>query len=259
MSRNFQFLITGECNLSCKWCHQFCGTDLNREYSSSIMTVDQFRKYAKDVEKVIDSNSLIEIMGGEPTLHPKILNILESALEIIRPKLNRPIEILTNGFGVEVELVLKQIDSIFNCSFIGKDLDPSFCGDFRISASKNTLELQRKTNRDHYPIMRAAIDFYSIEEIEKQSLGCGHRIAQGDGVSAFGFYPDSVSVSIAKLFKLDVGLDHLPSLEETINQQKQLCKYCWIPCVNKTVEEVSPTVSEALEKWNKDPFFLKAK
>ena len=70
MTQNFEWNITYDCNLACKWCTRLCGSKFNRP---DHMSLEQVRRYALATAPLISAQSRINIVGGEPTLHPQIL------------------------------------------------------------------------------------------------------------------------------------------------------------------------------------------
>lgn len=70
-----------KCDVRCKFCydeHVTAGTKIWITVDQAIASLDKFRHYYH--------NSYVDFMGGEPTLHPRILDIVRYASEIgLRP------------------------------------------------------------------------------------------------------------------------------------------------------------------------------
>lgn len=68
-------MITNICNLTCGGCHQFCGHfSKEKLWYSDLKEIDRCIQYLKPY------NKLIQIFGGEPTIHPQWKEILDLLL-----------------------------------------------------------------------------------------------------------------------------------------------------------------------------------
>ncbi len=95
-----EFHLVDHCNLNCAHCNHF--TPLADE---NFCKIDDIINDFKKLKTIFDNIGKIFIVGGEPLLHPELLNILEP-LRTIYPK--SEIIIITNGI-----LLNKQEDSFF--------------------------------------------------------------------------------------------------------------------------------------------------
>jgi uncharacterized radical SAM superfamily Fe-S cluster-containing enzyme len=93
--------ITDHCNMSCPIC-------LAANHNSRHMPVKKFEKILDRLLQAEESLDLIALGGGEPTLHPGLLDIVDAAR---RPEILN-VSILTNGrvFLENNDLLLKLID-----------------------------------------------------------------------------------------------------------------------------------------------------
>jgi len=95
----FETDIVGHCNLNCKCCNHF--SPLVGEY---FVKPEDFEKdFARLSSLAGRNNENIDIMGGEPLLHPQIVKLLE----IARKYFDGPINIVTNG------ILLEKMDALF--------------------------------------------------------------------------------------------------------------------------------------------------
>ena len=95
----FETDIAGHCNLNCKCCNHF--SPLVEEY---FVKPGIFEKdFSRLSELAGRKNENIDLMGGEPLLHPEISKILD----IARKYFDGPINIVTNG------ILLKKMDADF--------------------------------------------------------------------------------------------------------------------------------------------------
>lgn len=83
MSYTTWLTINRNCNLSCKWCYQ--GSGLSSNYQMPLATA----KKLIDLSIGVGAHRII-ILGGEPTIHPKIAEIVECSRSV-------ETSLLTNG------------------------------------------------------------------------------------------------------------------------------------------------------------------
>ncbi|MCL1993242.1 MAG: radical SAM protein, partial [Spirochaetes bacterium] len=95
----FETDIVGHCNLNCNCCAHF--SPLVKEYFVKPETFE--KDFARLSQLAGRDNENIDIMGGEPLLHPQLLKILE----IARKYFDGPVNIVTNG------LLLEKMDGSF--------------------------------------------------------------------------------------------------------------------------------------------------
>jgi len=101
-----EYNATEHCNLKCENC----------AHSSDMMppkftTLKQFEKDLKNLSKVLHANEL-KIVGGEPLLHPKLLDLINIASEI---KIADQITLITNGILLNKmsEKIWEKIDGMW--------------------------------------------------------------------------------------------------------------------------------------------------
>jgi len=97
-----EFHIVDHCNLNCAHCDNF--TPVSPEWYAD---VDKVINDFKQLSKIYNNIENIYILGGEPLLHPNLLDFMEP-LRNIYPKAN--IVLLSNGL-----LLSKQQDSFWDC------------------------------------------------------------------------------------------------------------------------------------------------
>ncbi len=123
--------ITNACDLRCPICFTY-----NRDGPAYHMPVEEMRRTAEAVLASAGSIDLINITGGEPTLHPQLLDLLEVCR---RPEIGR-ITMNSNGLrlardyalceelarrGVYVILSLDTLDSAISVRLHGRDITES--------------------------------------------------------------------------------------------------------------------------------------
>ena len=75
-------ILNSYCNLKCNYC--FADEYMEETVNTPGKSMD-FDFFTEDVLPRVKTASLINFMGGEPTLHPRFNEILSSALENMQP------------------------------------------------------------------------------------------------------------------------------------------------------------------------------
>ena len=95
----FETDVVDHCNLNCKSCHHFSSVADHYFVKTEVFERDFFRLS----QLAGRNNENIDIMGGEPLLHPEIATLVE----IARKYFDGPVNIVTNG------LVLEKMNEVF--------------------------------------------------------------------------------------------------------------------------------------------------
>jgi len=85
--KNIYFIITRRCNLACSHCIRTSGPNIH-----DALTLQEFKLALHNLEPYLQKNTRLLLSGGEPTLHPDFLPMLEHAKAIFTK-----ITINTNG------------------------------------------------------------------------------------------------------------------------------------------------------------------
>ena len=193
--------ITYSCNLKCINCNRSC----RQAPSDECMSVFQIEKFIKESVDKRRKWERIRILGGEPTLHPDIFEILKLFLAYKRKFSNATLLCLvTNGHGSSVNEVLSKIPK-----------------DIAIENTHKAAPIQRFKNFNSAPIDTFLYKFLDY------SNGCGQPFFCGIGLTRFGYYPCGVGGGIDRIIAFDIGRKTLPSVNDSmIDQLRILCKYC---------------------------------
>ncbi len=194
--------LTYKCNMRCNDCNR----SVTQAPENSHITRAKMAEYVQGW--IADSYQWdrIRLLGGEPTLHPDFLEIVDD-LRAYRqdhaPKMI--IEVITNGFGKKVNAVLDQIPA-----------------DIKVV---NTL----KTSNNqpvHQTFNRAPCDFAEHEKSDYAN-GCFVTEFSGTGLAPTGYYHCAVAGGIDRIFGLNVGRDGLPASDDEMRKEMEaLCRYC---------------------------------
>ena len=95
----FETDVVDHCNLNCKSCHHFSSVADQNFVKTEVFEKD----FARLSQLAGRNNENIDIMGGEPLLHPEISRLAE----IARKYFDGPVNIVTNG------LVLEKMNEVF--------------------------------------------------------------------------------------------------------------------------------------------------
>jgi hypothetical protein len=218
---------TCNCNLKCINCNQSC----RQAPSNEQMSVEQIEKF---IEESIDQDrrwQLIRILGGEPTLHPQIRDIVESLLSYKR-KFSQSTEIhfYTNGFGREVNNVLSRLPN-----------------GIRVMNSRKTFVAQKFLTFNIAPV-----DIEVYRDLNYLN-GCHVTTFCGIGLTRYGYYQCEMAGSIDRVFGFDLGRKELPSLTDRMfDLFEAFCKYCgYFKHDNTRLQEemISPTWKHAYEEY----------
>jgi hypothetical protein len=220
------------------------------------MSLERFRQNVNIIEPYINSQSQVRILGGEPTLHPQIFEILDVFAQVIRPKMRFAIYICTNEVGEKVVDTLNQIRARYTTytTYNGPEPNPQK----RLSSSKQFCIVSKNnpvsgfhTFEEHKSIYKAAQDY--LPNKEDYSKNCRVLSECGYGINPYGIFICSPAQYIATIYKLKGGLDHFPSLEEESEQKKLYCRYCYVPYES---QHISPSYEKALKNWDEQPYLL---
>ena len=114
--------ITTLCNIACYNCDRSCG----QAPSNERMTLEQIRKFVDESIALKWKWNWIKVLGGEPTLHPDVLSILEELGRLRKVYKDCVVEIITNGYADRTKEMLEGFpdgSSIANTAKTSRDQD----------------------------------------------------------------------------------------------------------------------------------------
>lgn len=199
--------ITFECNLNCKGCNRSCAYAPSKE----CMTLDQIRSFISESKELGKKWGLINILGGEPTLHKKFLEILEILQVDYADSFNKSviIQVVSNGFTEESRMLCMETKKYKNVRI-----------DFASFKSKNKIEY-------FTPFNDAPIDDEKFKDAN-YSAACWVASYCGVALNRNGYYGCSVCGGIDRVLKGKEGVSMLKDFneEKAIMHYKKFCKYC---------------------------------
>jgi len=194
--------ITYACNLKCIGCNRSC-TQAPHNHHMPVERIEQFLAET-DRRKIFWES--VHVMGGEPTLHPeflRIIELLEDYFSINSPGTER--KVISNGHGNHVQELLTRIPKhwIHEKSYKSEREIPWF-------EPFNDAPIDNPDFKDH--------DFSNACWIVEQC---------GIGMTPKGWYGCSVAGGIDRLVNLNLGFDELPSDPSLLQENlKEFCKLC---------------------------------
>jgi hypothetical protein len=197
--KKIEIEITTNCNLKCFNCNRSC----RQAPSSEIMSLGQIKKF---VNESLDKNiewRRINVLGGEPTLHPKLFEILEE-LKKIKDKTGGEIRLATNGVGEKTKEILTRVPSGVTIA--------------------NTHKTSVENRFDTYNLAPADDPLLKFADFSK---GCIIPSFCGLGLTKYGYYPCGPGAAVDRIFGFNIGRKEIPLPNDNMEKELTvLCKYC---------------------------------
>ena len=248
--------ITYNCNLKCINCNRMCKQIPSKEE----MSTSQIYRFVEESMNLNIKWDQIRILGGEPTLHTDLNDILHALLSyqsLFSPLTN--IILFSNNYGSKVKRVLSKIP---NPIFIDKNnIDPDFI---------QYKQLQGVIIANHWtkgpditnlfvPINDAPIDddYFKTFDFSK---GCKQIYECGIGLTPYGYYPCSVAGAIDRVCGYNLGIKKLS--EYNIKSISKFCSLCGMfkestgKLYRLDKEIISDSWKNIFSNYNKDNILL---
>jgi len=199
------------------------------------MTTEQVEIFIRESKEKNIEWGRINILGGEPTLHPDILEILTLLVEYKQRSSHCvDIQLFTNGYGHEVAGALSKIPD----------------GVVIVNSKKTGVE------NEHCLFNNAPKDsiLYRCEDF---SNGCYITSTCGIGLTPYGYYCCAIAGGIDRVFGFDIGRKKLPPADDgMVDQLGVFCELCGHflsihQSRRHTREAISPVWKEAYKKYSK--------
>lgn len=201
-SRHFAEIdITYKCNLKCINCNRSC----TQAPSCLEMPVADVKAFImQSIEKKIRWKR-IRILGGEPTLHSRIFDIIDLLIGYQRAY-NPSVRLVlgTNYFGKPVQQVLRNVPDAITI--------------------KSTLKSSRVNL--FKPFNVAPVDTF-FNRFSDYASGCRIIAECGLGVTPSGYYMCAVAGGIDRIFGYNLGRKSIPDESDLMSDQMDLfCRVC---------------------------------
>jgi hypothetical protein len=169
------------------------------------MSLDQIRRFIVESTAARAPWETIRVLGGEPTLHPDLIQILELLLDYRETASPATcIAMITNGSGPYVKRVLEKIPA-------GVEV--------------------RNTEKEHglapFDAFNSAPADSPLYRYADYANACAIHSFCGMGLTPYGYYPCAVAGGIDRILGLDVGRKELPAPDDPMLEElRLLCRYC---------------------------------
>ncbi|MCB9636517.1 MAG: radical SAM protein [Sandaracinus sp.] len=204
--RRIELDITYDCNLKCQACNRSCTQAPTREQ----MSLAHIRQFVDESIATGRRWEFINVLGGEPTLHPNFQEIVETLLrdyvDAFSPE--TVVQVTSNGFGQTVQQRLGALPQ-----------HP------RLVVNRESF---KDTTRIPYftPFNDAPIDDPSFAEAEYQK-GCWVTSYCGIGLNHLGYFPCAVAGGIERVAALGRAVTSLAEVDEQIaDALDTYCRLC---------------------------------
>lgn len=200
--------ITYRCNLSCLGCNRSC----SQAPSNDIIDLDVIEHFIQESITLKKEWELINILGGEPTLHPqfvKIVSILQDKyVDIYSP--NTVIQIVSNGYTQRSRDLCKEVECFKN-----------------VRIDYSSFKTGSKGSEYFSPFNDAPIDDKKFENNEF-SNGCWVTSYCGIGLNNKGYYACAVCGGIDRVIGENRAIKALAEIsgKKLEEQLSHFCQYC---------------------------------
>lgn len=232
MMQKIELDITEFCNLSCTACTRSCGIAPNKNY----MSLKQIDRFVKESIKLTWKWKTIRLIGGEPLLHPSIIEVFDIIKKYKDYNPDCYVDVMTNGR----EAVHKILPKI-----------PSWMGIFNNEKNK-----EKKNQTHNIPFNVAPID---VDEFDTDNMRqCKAPYECGIGLTKLGYFPCVLGGGIARVFNLKTGIKKLKDVNfKSLNKTfPSVCRVCgWYLVAGEkykkyNIKTISPSWQKALKKYN---------
>lgn len=193
--------ITYVCNLRCMNCNRSITQAPEKEH----MPLDMIEDFVRDSIAQNKRWRVIRVLGGEPTLHPRFLDVIQALRKYRQFAPTCSIQVVSNGYGKAVKAMLEKIpaDVVIENSAKDGNVQPAF-GPFNMAPADD-------------PAFRAA-DYAN---------GCSIMTECGMGLTPSGYYQCAVAGGIDRLIGKQLGYATLPAdSDDMLALSRELCRLC---------------------------------
>jgi len=242
--RNIQIEITYRCNKLCRNCNRHCNLIKLPYFKDTDMRIEQIEKFISQIKRKNISLNRIQILGGEPFLHPRLNDFISALFYKLMVTGNvASIEIWTNG-------IIDPRDALKNCQ-LDSNINKAFKeGKIAVVASPRGKE------KTFTYVLAAPVDLGFKWNICNWPHDCGVLL------NIYGYWPGGACGPIALLYGMTeyAKYDFPVKFRKTWpNLKKDICKYCAAGCeelASKTSGRATQSYQKAISMWMKGEFVV---
>lgn len=226
MISQIELEIITACNLRC----YNCDRSSRQAVSGERMSVGQVAQFVDELLELNWRWRKIVLLGGEPTLHPQILPILDHLGRYRDSFPQVTIQVTSNGYGKRVEAVLQRLHNWVV-----------------IRNTRKTLVVQPFVV---YNVAPQDLDDFADADY---AGGCTIPFQCGMALTRYGYYPCGAGGSIDRIFGWGIGVRTLRDVtpQRLVGAFTLLCRHCGHFHGQKASAEImSQTWTEAYRKWH---------
>lgn len=208
------------------------------------MTMEQVQKFVNQVKKKNIRLGHVNILGGEPFLHPRLSDFISLIFyELMVPGKLSHIYLNTNG-------IIHPDKALEDCK-----RDPNIRNAFHDQRIQCFVSPQ-ESEKTFTHVLSAPVDLGLKWEVCGAPRGCGILL------NTYGYWPGGVCGQIARLFGRTEYIRHdfpIKFKKTWPRLKKDICKYCstgskelW----KKTEGRITPSYKKAIRQWMKGEFSI---
>jgi hypothetical protein len=208
-------LLTYRCNLACGNCIAGCG---KFPCEDGDIELAQIERLFQQADAIGWKWKRIWISGGEPTLHPQIIEIVK-LLRGYQASQKFQMMMVTNGTNAEIR---QAIIGLGNWHICGSDRTylKHLERDFVVNTQKTTAGIP-----EHKTMYVAPMDVSSLAGRDF-SVGCGILTECAPTFNKYGLYVCAGAPTIDRIAGFDIGAKNLHGFINDESQLQRFCKYC---------------------------------
>lgn len=198
--------ITYDCNLKCADCNRSCSQAPEIVH----MTMEQINTFIRESIMLNKKWELINVLGGEPTLHPQFEAIVHTLLYdyIVPFSTDTTLQITSNGFGDEVRQKLEALPR-----------HPNLVID--VYSFKDSAKVPYFT-----PFNLAPNDTGEYTDAD-YAKGCWVTSYCGIGLNHLGYFACGIAGAMERVMQTSYAMHSLTEVDNSIEKQLiYFCRYC---------------------------------